>query len=87
MGRKRGMSKNPDCGSNFEKGETRDIVGSKIGMSGKQYSRAKYIAVHATPDIIDELDRGKRTIRRTYDELRAKEKNKFRPEKQIKIPE
>ncbi len=47
----------------------RDIVGEKIGMSGRQYDRANYIAEHAPPEIVDALDRGERTIRATYDEL------------------
>ena len=29
--------------------ETRDIVGAKIGMSGRQYDRAKYVADNAPP--------------------------------------
>lgn len=52
----------------------RDVVGGKIGMSGFQYDRATYIADHATQEVIDELDRGERTIRGTYDELRSAEK-------------
>jgi hypothetical protein len=42
-------------------------------MSGRQYNRAKYIAENATPEIIEELDKGKRSISRTYDELSKKE--------------
>ena len=57
-------------------GRSRDIVGEKIGMSGSQYSRAKYIADNAPDEVIDELDQGKRSIRGTYDELRAKKKSK-----------
>lgn len=49
----------------------RDIIGEKIGMSGRQYDRANYIAEHATPEIIDTLDRGERSIKATYEELRA----------------
>ena len=52
----------------------RDIVGGKIGMSGKQYERAKYVADHAPQEVIEELDRGERTIRATYDEIRATKK-------------
>ena len=55
-------------------GRSRDIVGSKIGMSGMQYDRAKYIAENASPEVIEELDKGERTIRGTYDELKNKEK-------------
>jgi ParB family chromosome partitioning protein len=61
---------------------TRDIIGEKIGMSGKQYDRAKYIAANAPPEVIEQLDSGKRTIRGTYDELRREEKQeKSEPEK------
>ena len=55
-------------------GESRDVIGSKIGMSGRQYDRAKYIAENAPEEIIEELDKGERAIRPTYDELKAKEK-------------
>jgi len=54
--------------------QTRDVVGGKIGMSGPQYDRAKYVAYNAPPEVIEQLDRGERTIRGTYNELRAKEK-------------
>jgi ParB family chromosome partitioning protein len=52
-------------------GRTRDKVGPKIGLSAKQYDRAKYVADHAPQEVIDELDRGDRTIFRTYQDLRA----------------
>jgi ParB family chromosome partitioning protein len=55
-------------------GKSPVIIGDTIGMSGKQYDRATYIAETAPQEIIDELDRGERTIRGTYDELRAKAK-------------
>jgi ParB family chromosome partitioning protein len=57
-----------------EGGETRDIIGAKIGMSGRQYDRAKYVADNAPEEVIDQLDKGERSIRGTYDELRAQEK-------------
>ena len=63
-----------DLGPEGQKRETRDIVGEKINMSGKQYDRAKYIADNAPSEVIDQLDKGERTIRATYDELRAKER-------------
>jgi len=52
-------------------GRTRDKVGPKIGLSAKQYDRAKYVADHAPQEVIDELDHGKRTVFGTYRELRA----------------
>lgn len=65
-----GKDHGPDLGD----GQRRDIIGGKIGMSGKQYERARYIANHAPQEVIEELDRGERTIRGTYDEIRAKVK-------------
>ena len=55
-------------------GRRRHIVGTKIGLSGTQYERAKYIVKKATPEIIDQLDRKERSIGGTYDELREREK-------------
>ena len=63
-----------DCGPYPLRGSCRDVIGEKIGMSGKQYDRAKYISENAPDEIIDELDNEKRSIRGTYDELKAKEK-------------
>lgn len=51
--------------------ETRTIVGRKIGMSGHQYDRAKFVAENAPDEVINELDRGERTIYGTYKELRS----------------
>ena len=55
-------------------GRTRDIVGAKLDMSGTQYSRAKYVAENAPPEVIDQLDSGERSIYGTYEELRAMKK-------------
>jgi len=54
--------------------ESRDVIGAKINMSGRQYNRAKYIAANATPEMIRQLDKAERTIYQTYNELRAIEK-------------
>lgn len=51
-----------DPGPPLEKKKCRDAIGEVIGMSGRQYSRAKYIAENATADIIEELDNGTRTM-------------------------
>ena len=61
--------------SNSRKPLVRDIVGEKIGMSGRQYYRANYIAEHAPPEIVDALDRGERSVNATYEELRAARKD------------
>ena len=76
-----GRSKNSivDCGPQCNstktdrRPSTRDIVGSKINMSGRQYDRAKYVAANAPPEVIDQIDRGERKVRGVYNELRAKE--------------
>jgi len=72
-GGKGGLNEDVDCGPHLEQGRSRDAIGAKIGMSGRQYDRAKYIADKATSDVIEQLDNGERTIRGTYDELRAKD--------------
>ena len=51
--------------------ETRDIVGAKIGMSGRQYDRAKYIADNAPPEVIEQIDNRKRSVSSIYNELRS----------------
>ncbi len=66
---KQGMAHSP-----YPKGTSRDSIGEKIGMSGRQYDRAKYVADNASPEVIDQLDNGERSIRGVYDELRAKAK-------------
>ncbi|GHV37596.1 hypothetical protein FACS18949_17940 [Clostridia bacterium] len=50
---------------------TRAVVGEKIGMTGQDYQRAKYIAENAPQDVIEQLDKGEQSIRKTYDNLRA----------------
>ena len=74
-GGKGGLKEDVPHGSPLEKGKSRSIIGTKIGMSGTQYERAKYIAKNASQEVIDQLDRKERSVRGTYDELRAKEKN------------
>ncbi|MCL2509213.1 MAG: ParB N-terminal domain-containing protein [Oscillospiraceae bacterium] len=66
------------AGSNGKR-ETREVIGEKIGMSGRQYDRVKYIAANAPPEMLDQVDRGELKIRRAYDELRAKEKDAATP--------
>ena len=60
-----------DRGPHGRQPQTRDIIGEKIGMSGRQYDRAKLIADHAPQNVIDALDCGVATIRGTYDTMRA----------------
>jgi len=59
---------------------SRDAIGSKIGMSGRQYERAKYIADNAPEETIEQLDRGESSINKAYTELRAKETTDTKPD-------
>ncbi len=55
------------------KGESRDIVAEQSGFgSGKQYEKAKYIADHAGPEIIAQLDDAEISIHRAYTETKRK---------------
>lgn len=67
IGGQGGFREDTDLGPYLERGERRNIIGSQLGMSGKQYERLKYIGDNATAEVIEELDRGERTIRGTYD--------------------
>ena len=79
----KGGLKDSDDGRYLEQGKCSDAVGEKIGMSGRQYERAKYVAANAPTEIIEQLDRGERSISGTYNELKAKEKAaKMPPEPQ-----
>jgi hypothetical protein len=73
-------------GSHGRGPQTRDIVGEKIGMCGTQYDRAKYVAANATPEMIEQIDRKERSVRKTYDELRAKEKSAAPPVPVVSTP-
>lgn len=64
--------------------ETREIVAKKIGMGKTSYDCAKYIADNAPEEIIKELDKGQRNIKRTYNELRSEEEAKEKSSQPIK---
>lgn len=77
LGGKGGINqKGKDGRPTLEIKQSRDAVGEKIDMSGRQYDRAKYIVENAPEEVIEELDKGERSISGTYEELRAKEKPK-----------
>ncbi len=71
MGGQGGLNEDMIARSHLERGTRRSIIGPKIGMSGVQYDRARYVANQAPQEVIDDLDRGERTIYRTYQDLRA----------------
>ena len=56
------------------KGETREIVASKIGVSKSTYNNMKYLEKNAPPETIDELDDGERTVGSAFREVKVKEK-------------
>ena len=61
-------------GSQGQAGRTRDIVAEKLGMSGRQYDRAKYVAKNASPEVIERIDNGGLSISGVYNELRNAKK-------------
>ena len=79
-----GIKEDMDHGPHLQKGKTREIVGAKIGMSGRQYDRAKFVADNASPDIINQIDNGERSIRGVYDELQAVSKIAEKPIEETK---
>ena len=80
LGGKGGIDQEGKDGRPYLEGkQSRDAVGEKIGMSGRQYSRAKHIAENAPEEMIEELDKGQRSINQTYEELRSKESSENLP--------
>ena len=67
-------------------GRTRDIVAAKLGIGKTNYDCIKYIAEHAPSEIIDAIDRGERSIRGTFEELRTAEKAKTTKPTKQEIP-
>ncbi|WP_051410149.1 DUF3102 domain-containing protein [Brevibacillus panacihumi] len=58
---------------NFAEGRSRDIVAEQSGLgSGENYRKAKYIADHAAPEIIAQLDAEEISIHRAYQETKRK---------------
>ena len=86
-GGKGGLKEDVASGPHLEKGRRRDIVAAKIGMSGTQYRRAKYVADNAPPEMIEQLDHGETTIGQSYDKLRAEGKAIPDPEPAIPVTE
>jgi len=74
LGGRGGFEQGSPHGDTLQKGRVTSIVAEKLGMKKTTYDRAKYIAANASPEVIEQLDKGERTIRGTYDELKAKEK-------------
>lgn len=77
--------------SDEPKGESRDIVAKKIGMSGTTFERSKKIIESAPDDVKDNLRSGKTTISKEYKKIRKNEKKQLRHEElkkvQINLPQ
>lgn len=57
----------------LDRGLTRDRVAEAVGFgSGETYRKAKFIAEHADPELIEKLDAGEVSIHRAYREVKAK---------------
>jgi ParB family chromosome partitioning protein len=74
LGGKGNFNKGSDDSRYLQKGKSSDSIGAKINMSGRQYERAKYVSEKASPEVIDQIDKGERSISGTYDELKTKER-------------
>jgi hypothetical protein len=74
-GGKGGIAQGTDGRPHLDNGESRDAIGKKLGMSGRQYDRTKYIAENAPPEMIEQLDKEELTINKAYNALRIKEKS------------
>ncbi|GHU66022.1 hypothetical protein FACS1894184_03010 [Clostridia bacterium] len=66
-----GMKEGTDGSPYLSKGESRDAVGEKLHISGRQYDRVKYIDENASPELIQQLNNKEVTISKAYDDLRA----------------
>ena len=60
-------------------GEVRDIIGEKLGISGRQYKRNVYVADHATQEDKEAIARKEKSVYGVYNELRQAEKPKPAP--------
>lgn len=70
------------CAGNIsltQKGETRNIVGAKIGISGRTYEKAKKILDKASPELIQKVREGKTSISYAYDMVSRAERHEAPP--------
>lgn len=65
-----------DRGPTPEKGRVRDTVAKKVGFkSGRQLERATFVARN-NPELMKEIDSGKKTITRAYEETKGIDRKK-----------
>lgn len=73
------------------KGESRDIVAKKVGLSGTTFERSRKIIESAPEDVKENLRVGKSSISKEYQKLRKNEKKKIRQDEikkiQVHLPE
>jgi len=62
----------PSIDGNGEKGETDQIVGQKVGMSGTSYRRAKRVVESGNSDIIQKMDSKEIGIETAYNIVKGK---------------
>ncbi|GHV33161.1 hypothetical protein FACS18949_06360 [Clostridia bacterium] len=76
QGGKGGLEQGSPHGDTLQRGRVSSIIAEKLGMKKTTYDRSKYISAHATPEDIDLLDRNERSIHKTYDEIKSRERVK-----------
>lgn len=73
------------------KGESRDLVAKKIGMSGTTFERSRKIIDNAPENVKENLRAGKTTISKEYQKIRKDEKRQIRQDEikniQVNLPE
>ena len=59
---------------------TRDIMGAKMGVSGKQYEKLKTINKKASPEVKQQIRDGKKSINAAFNEIKERERKQDRQE-------
>jgi N6-adenosine-specific RNA methylase IME4 len=61
------------------RGDTRDIMGAKIGISGSTYNKAKTVLEKASPEMIQKVRDGKTSISYAYKSITLADKHRTQP--------
>ena len=62
----------------FPKGkQTRDIMGAKMGVSGKQYEKLKTINKKASPEVKQQIRDGKKSVNGAFNEIKEQERKQI----------
>lgn len=62
---------------NLPQGKTRDIMGAKMGVSGKQYDKLKTINQKASPEVKQQVREGVKSINGAYNEIKEQERKQI----------